>query len=226
MRIARFVALYSQGLAWVGLALLIAVLAADHRWLGQIPEGVVLFGSAVALRGLFVPLSKYSYLTQTALVGLAGSLLVGVPATALAIAGATVITDWLWQRKPLRVAWINLGREVITLVAAYGVYAAGLHWLDMPNGAPVMNIELLPGLAGYALAYFVFGRVLFYFTLIIRAKLEPAERLMIVRYEVIGYAATLLAATIFVGAVVTLSLGAWLLVGVLLTFVGLLLKQM
>src|SRR6266545_4552429 len=179
MRIARFVALYSQGLAWVGLALLAAVLAADHRWLGQIPEVLVLFGSAVALRGLFVPLSKYSYLTQTALVGLAGSLLVGVPATALAIAGATVITDWLWQRKPLRVAWINLGREVITLVAAYGVYAAALHWLDMPNGAPVMNIELLPGLAGYALAYFVFGRVLFYFTLIIRAKLEPAERLMI-----------------------------------------------
>src|SRR5207249_940801 len=82
----------------------------------------------VAVRGLAVPLSKYSYLTQTALVGLTGSLLVGVPATALAIAGATTITDWIWQRKPLRVAWINLGREVITLVAAYGVYAAALHW--------------------------------------------------------------------------------------------------
>src|SRR5436309_5758499 len=186
----------------------------------------VLFGSAVALRGLAVPLSKYSYLTQTALVGLTGSLLVGVPATALAIAGATTITDSIWQRKPLRVAWINLGREVITLVAAYGVYAAALHWLDMPNGAPVLSIELLPALAGYALAYFVFGRVLFYLSLIIRAKLEPAERLMIVRYEVITYAATLLAATIFVGAVVAWSFGAWILVGLVLTFLGLLLKQM
>ena len=226
MRISRFVGLYSQALAWVGAALLIAVLVADHRWLGQIPEMAVLFGSAVALRGLFVPLSKYSYLTQTALVGLTGSLLVGVPATALAISGATIITDWLWQRKPLRVAWINLGREVITLVAAYGVYAAGLHWLDMPNGAAVLSIELLPALAGYALAYFVFGRVLFYLSLIIRAKLEPAERLMIVRYEVITYAATLLAATIFVGAVVAWSFGAWILVGLVLTFLGLLLKQM
>jgi len=227
MRVGRFVALYSRGLAWVGTALLIAVLAADPRWLGQIPEIVVLFGSAVALRGLSVPLSKYSYLTQTALVGLAGSLLVGVPATALALTGATVITDWLWQRKPLRVAWINLGREVITLVAAYGVYAAALHWLDMPNGAPVLSIELLPGLAGYALAYFVFGRVLFYVTLIIRAKLEPSERLMIVRYEVIAYAATLLAATIFVGAVVAfVDVGAWILVSLVLTFLGLLLKQM
>ncbi len=225
MKIARFVVLYSQALAWVGTTLLIAVLGADHRWLAQIPEIVVLFGAAVALRGLAVPLSKYSYLTQTALVGLAGSLLVGVPATALAIAGATLVTDSAWQRKPLRVSWINLGREVITLVAAYGVYAASLHWLDMP-GAPVLNIELLPALAGYALAYFVFGRVLFYFSLIIRAKLEPAERLMIVRYEVIAYAATLLAVTIFVGAVVAWSLGAWLLVGLVLTFLGLLLKQM
>ncbi len=226
MRVSRFVALYSQGLAWVGTAVLIAVLGADHRWLGQIPEIMVLFGAGVALRGLSVPLSKYSYLTQTALIGLTGSLLVGVPATTLAMAGATIVTDWLWQRKPLRVAWINLGREVLTLVAAYGVYAAALHWLDMPNGAPVMSIELLPALAGYALAYFVFGRMLFYLSLIIRAKLEPAERLMIVRYEVITYASTLLAATIFVGAVVAWSFVAWLLVGLVLVFLGLLLKQM
>ena len=81
---------------------MIAVLGADHRWFGQIPEMFVLFGAAVALRGLSVPLSKYSYLTQTALVGLTGSLLVGVPATSLAIAGATIVTDWVWQRKAVR----------------------------------------------------------------------------------------------------------------------------
>ncbi len=226
MSVARFVAIYSQALAYVGTAILGAALITDPRWLGQIPEIVVLFGAAVALRGLFVPLSKYSYLTQTALVGLAGSLLVNVPATALAIAGATLVTDALWQRKPWRVAWINLGREVIALVAAYGVYAMVLSWLGM-QGAPPITIELLPALAGYALAYFLFGRVLFYFTLIIRAKLEPAERLMIVRYEVIAYAATLLAATIFAGTVVAfVDIGAWILVGLVLTFLGLLLKQM
>jgi len=211
MSISRFVALYSQALAWIGTAILVAILILDPRWLSQIPELVVMFGAAVALRGLTVPLSKYSYLTQTALVGIAGSLLVGVPATALAIAAAIPVTDSLWQRKPLRVAWINLGREVITLVAAFGVYATVLSWLGMVAGGapiPVVNIELLPALAGYALAYFVFGRVLFYFSLIIRAKLEPAERLMIVRYEVIAYAATLLAATILVGAVVAWSFGA------------------
>ena len=224
MSISRFVALYSQALAWFGTALLFAVLMADQRWLGQLPELVLLFGCAVALRGLSVPLSKYSYLTQTALVGVAGSLLVGVPATALAIGAATLVTDSLWQRKPMRVAWINLGREVIALVAAYGVYATVLRWLDMP--AAGLHIDLLPALAGYALAYFVFARMLFYFSLIIRSKLEPAERMMIIRYEVIGYAATVLAATIFVGAVVAWSFGAWILVGLVLTFLGLLLKQM
>jgi len=50
MSVSRFVALYSQALAWVGSALLIAVLIADPRWLGQIPEIVVLFGCGVALR--------------------------------------------------------------------------------------------------------------------------------------------------------------------------------
>jgi methyl-accepting chemotaxis protein len=226
MSINRFVIIYSQALAYAGTVILAAVLIADPRWLGQILEIVVLFGSAIALRGLAVPLSKYSYLTQTALVGVAGSLLVGVPATALAVAGATLVTDSLWQRKPLRVAWINLGREVITIVAAFGVYATSLPWLGM-HAAPIVAIELLPALVGYALAYFLFGRVLFYFSLIIRSKLEPAERLMIVRYEVIAYAATLLAATIFVGAVVAWSsFGAWILVGLVLTFLGLLLKQM
>ena len=225
MSISRFVTIYSQALAYIGTLILAGVLIGDPRWVGQIPDIALLLGSAIALRGLAVPLSKYSYLTQTALVGIAGSLLVGVPATALAVAGATLIVDSLWQRKPLRVAWINLGREVITIVAAYGVYATSLSWLGM-HAAPVITIELLPALAGYALAYFLFGRVLFYFSLIIRAKLEPAERLMIVRYEVIAYAATLLAAAIFVGAVIAWSFGAWVLVGLVLTFLGLLLKQM
>ena len=151
MSVSRFVTIYSQALAWLGTVLLIAVLVADHRWLGQIPEIVVLFGAAVALRGLSVPLSKYSYLTQTALVGLAGSLLVGVPATALAVATATVVTDSLWQRKPLRVSWINLGREVITIVAAYGVYATDraitAAGRPAPNTVAASTASRMPGKA-------------------------------------------------------------------------------
>src|SRR5205807_7385291 len=117
--VSRFVVLYSQVLAYGGLVLLAAVAAADPRWLEQIPETLVLIAACVVLRGQAVPLSKYSYLNQTGLVALAGSLLVGAPATAIALAVGTLGADWLWQRKPLRVAWINLGREVIVLVAAF-----------------------------------------------------------------------------------------------------------
>jgi methyl-accepting chemotaxis protein len=224
MSLQRFVTLYSQGLGWVGSAVLLATLAADQRWVGQVPVIVMLFGAGVVLRGMHIPLSKYSYLTQTGLVALAGSLLVGVPATALAVAGATLAADAVWQRKPLRVAWINLGREVIALVAAYGVYATALRWLDIP--APELHIDLLPALAVYALAYFVFGRLLFYFSLIIRAKLEPSERMLIIRYEVIAYAATVLASATLVAVVASWSPGAWVIVGLVVTFLGLLLKQM
>ncbi|MGH7672592.1 MAG: methyl-accepting chemotaxis protein [Gemmatimonadales bacterium] len=224
MTLARFVTLYSQGLGWVGSAVLLATLAADPRGVGQAPAIVVLFASGVVLRGLYIPLSKYSYLTQTGLVALAGSLLVGVPATALAVAGATLAADALWQRKPLRVAWINLGREVIALVAAYGVYATALRWLDI--AAPELHIDLLPALAVYGLAYFVFGRLLFYFSLIIRAKLEPSERMLIIRYEVIAYAATVLATATVVAVVASWSPGAWVIVGLVVAFLGLLLKQM
>ncbi|HEV8265948.1 MAG TPA: methyl-accepting chemotaxis protein [Gemmatimonadales bacterium] len=224
MSLSRFVSLYSQGLAWVGTALLVATLAADQRWVGQVPQIVVLFGCTVALRGMHVPLSKYSYLTQTGLVALAGSLLVGVPATALAVAGATLAADAAWQRKPLRVAWINLGREVIALVAAYGVYAGTLRWFDIP--APLLHPDLIPALVVYVIAYFIFSRVLFYFSLIIRAKLEPAERMMIIRYEVIAYVATVLAMVTVVAVVASWSVGAWVIVGLVLTFVGLLVKQM
>ena len=224
MSITRFVTLYSQALAWAGTIVLIGVALADHRWLSEMPELLTLLLCGVAMRGMAVPLSKYSYLTQTALIGLLGTLLVGVPVTALAIAGAVVVADSVWQRKPLRVAWINLGREVIALVAAYGVYATVLHWLDM--SVPELSIELLPAFAAYVLAYFIFSRLLFYFSLIIRAKLEPGERMMIIRYEVIGYAATVLATTIMAAAVVSWSIYAWVIVGLVVTFLGLLLKQM
>ena len=93
MSITRFVTLYSQALAWIGSGVLVAVLVADPRWIGQIPYIVVMIVTGVALRGLSVPLSKYSYLNQTALVGIAGSLLAGLPATALAIAIAVPVSS-------------------------------------------------------------------------------------------------------------------------------------
>jgi len=196
----RLVTIYTRSLAIGGPVVLVAALIADPRWIGQLPETVVMLGAALLLRSAQVPLSKYSYLTQTGLVTVTGSLLVGVPATALAVALGVLGADWLWQKKMFRAALVNVGREIVALVAAYGVYAGTVRLSDV--AAPGLHVELVPALFFYGLAFFVISRVLFYFALIIREKLEQDERLLILRYECIAYGATLVATGIIVGTVV------------------------
>jgi len=219
----RLVVVYSRALAIGGPLLLVAILSVDPRWTGQLLEIVVMTVAAFLLRGAQVPLSKYSYLTQTGLVALAGSLLVGAPATALAVAGGVLAADWLWQKKMFRAALVNLGREVVALVGAYGIYAGALRVSDVSS--PGLHVELVPALFFYALAYFVISRLLFYFALIIRGKLEQDERLLILRYECIGYGASLIAAGIIVGTVAYWPPLAWPFVAAALGALGLLFKH-
>src|SRR3989442_7782409 len=134
----RLVTLYSRGLAIGGPVVLLAVLSGDPRWTHQLPAPALVIVAAILLRGLQIPLSKYSYLTQTGLVALTGSLLVGLPAAALAVAVGVIAADWLWHKKMFSAALVNLGRGVVALVGAYGVLrlvggAAG--------GAPPLRIS-------------------------------------------------------------------------------------
>ena len=108
----RLVTIYTRALAISGPALVVAVLIADPRWTGQLPEALLMLGATIMLRGAQVSLSKYSYLTQTGLIVLAGSLLVGVPA---AHAEA-------WQRacamkgvRPVQVGEVTAGNSVIVV---------------------------------------------------------------------------------------------------------------
>ena len=223
MTITALVNAYSRALAWLGTALLVAVMLHDTRWTHQLPEIIVMSGLCVLLRGLSIPLSKYSYLTQTGIVAIAGALLVGAPATSLALAVGVVGADALWQRKAPQVAWINLGREVIALIGAYGVYV----WvLRLVEAAPAAHWDVLPAFAAFAIMYAAISRLLFYFSLIIRDKLEPDERMLIIRYEVIAYATTLTAAFTIVATVVFLPPLAWVFVAALLGGVGLLVRMM
>lgn len=224
MSVETLVRLYARGLQVAGGLLLLAVLAADPRWLHQAGTLLVIIVACVALRARPIALSKYSYLTQTALVALAGALLVGVPVTCLGLVLGVVIADWGLQRKAIPVALVNAGREVIALVASYGVYAEIRHLSD--NVTPAFSTASIPPLFFFALAYFAISRVLFYFTLILRAKLERDEKLLIVRYELIGYGATLFATTTVVGVMREWPPVSWLFVAAVLGAVGLLLKRM
>src|SRR2546427_279000 len=102
----------------------LAARAAAGGWMSQPLEVLFLTACCVGLRGAPIPLSKYSYLPQTGLVALTGSLLVGLPATALAVAAGTLCADWAWQRKTPSAAVINAGRAVVALAAAFGASAA------------------------------------------------------------------------------------------------------
>src|SRR2546427_1602229 len=95
----RLVTIYSRALAIGGLVALAAALIVDPRWTGQPLEVLGLLVAALLLRGGQVPLSKYSYLTQTGLVAVAGSLGVGAPATPLALAGGGLGPDWVGEEK-------------------------------------------------------------------------------------------------------------------------------
>src|SRR5262249_42169708 len=119
MRTERLVVWYSVALRWLGIILLVAVMSIDPRWIRQIPYVLVLVIAGLVLRALQIPLSKYSYLTQTGLVALAGSLVVGLPAAAFSVSASTFLVDWGWLRKSGRAASVNAGREVIATVAAY-----------------------------------------------------------------------------------------------------------
>jgi methyl-accepting chemotaxis protein len=220
----RFVLLYGRALAGVGLALLAAVLIGDSRWTHQWIEILVMFVACIGLRGQTVRLSKYSYLSQTAVVSLAGSLLVGLPATLLALAGGTLLADWVWLRKTLWAAVINFGREALALTASYGIYAAILAISGVSD--PGLHVATIPAAFFYALSYFVFSRVLFYLSLLIRGKLEQNEQLLIIRYEVISYFGTMGAVTTIVSAVLAWPPVTWLFVAAALGALGQLLKQM
>jgi len=212
---------YTRLLAWGGAALWFGVLATDLSWLGHPWVVLILVVSIVGLRAGQIPLSKYSYLTQIGVPVLAGAVTVGPTLVVLSLGIGVFAADGILLRKPAWVSLINSGREVIAFVTAFGAYATVLRL----TGAPGVSIEFLPAAMALAGMYFFAARSLFYFTLLIRGKLEHDERLMLLRYEILAYLLTIIAVVIAVGAVMTLAPAGWAAVLMVLAVLGLLTKR-
>ena len=219
--INRLLPRYTQVLAVGGLILTLAVLAIDRRWIGQPVSTLVLIISIFALRCVPVRLSKYSYLTQSAVPVLVGAVSIGpspvVAALWVAVAGA----DVFGLRKQSWAGLVNGGREVIGFVAAYGAYAA---ILSLGQSA-ALTLDFLPAAAVLVSLYFFLTRALFYFSLLIRRKLESAEKILILRWEISSYLLSLIAATIVLAALATLAPVGWVAVGLALGVLGVLTRQ-
>lgn len=209
---------YARALAWGGGAVLALLLALDRRWTGAWVMLLVLAAGVVALRMAPVRLSKFSYLTQVGVPALVG-ILVAPPATALlAVWAGTMVSDGLVLRKALTAALVNAGREVLALAAAAGfLYLAAA---GAPGGE--VTVDLLPAGVALLVAYFAASRGLFYFSLLLREKLPLQERLFILRWEVLGYLVTVLAAGLVLWAVHTLAPVGWIAALAALGMVGLL----
>ena len=212
---------YARAVAWGGIVLGSAALVQDRRWLEHPWLTLAMVAIVAILRKGQIPLSKFSYLSQIGIVALVGSITVGPGVVIFALWFGVFLTDAFWLRKLLKAAWVNASREVIGFMAAYGAYVL-VFLRTEPSG---ITLEFLgPGLTLAGL-YFFFTRALFYFTLLVRAKLESHERLMILRYEVLSYLLTLIGAIIAASAIQSLPPEAWLAVLAVVGVLGVLTKR-
>ena len=212
---------YARLLTVGGAIVTVAALAVDTRWIDQPVAVLLLTGMVFALRAAPIRLSKYSYLTQTGIAVLVGAVTVGPTPVVLGLYLGVLGSDVAWLRKLPRAGFINAGREVLGFVAAYGPYAA-VHYF---SGLPPLSLDFLPAAAILVCLYFFSTRSLFYFTLLVRDKLEYAEKILILRWEIISYLLTLIATVVGVAAVQALAPVGWVAVGLALGVLGLLTRK-
>ena len=221
INLQRMLDRYTRVLSVGGLVLLLVVLTIDTRWLSHPISTAILMVSIFVLRAVPVRLSKYSYLTQSAVPTLVGAVCIGPSPVAAALWVGVAAADVFGLRKQPRAGLINAGREVIGFVAAYGPYAAILSL----GGSSELTLDFLPAAAILVALYFFQSRALFYFSLLIRNKLENAEKILILRWEISSYLLTLIAATIVITSLARLAPVGWIAVALALGALGLLTRQ-
>ena len=218
-----FLRFYARTLGTIGMLALVGAVAVDPRWMGQGIGIGVLAAAALFLRIQQIPLTKYGALNLLGIPAVAGAVVVGAPATAIGLYVGVFVADRVILRKPLESAWINAGREVLALVSAVGMYA----WSARLTGAvgSTLSADSIPPLALLMFAYFFISRALLYFTLVFRDKLLEEEKSLILRYEVIGFGAGVIAIAIILLTITELGPAGWVVVGLVLALAGLLLKR-
>ncbi|MGE5231006.1 MAG: methyl-accepting chemotaxis protein [Deltaproteobacteria bacterium] len=221
VRIPQLLAWYARVLSVGGVTLGLVVLLLDRRWTDLLLPALALAVMVVVLRVGPVRLSKYSYLTQSGIPALVGVLTLPASTVVLALGAGIVLADGFWVRKPWRACWINAGREILALLAAYGFYLLVLR----ASGVTELSLDFLPAAFALAGVYFLATRALFYFTLLVRDKLEPAEQILILRWEIISYLLTLIGSIIIMVAIHLLAPAGWLAVLLVLGGLGLLTKR-
>ena len=204
-----------------GILVLALLLTFDDRWQTRSAAIVAIAIATTLLRARPIALTKYSSLTGTSVASLAGAVVAGLPATALGVFAGILVADTAIHRKALLWAMVNGGREMLAIAAAYGWFA--LIATQMSAVAPgTLSAEMVPAMSVYGFMYFVAAKALQYFSLLYRDKLLPDERSLILRYEVIAFAAAVGASLVIVFTVANVGLAGWSAVALALGFAALL----
>lgn len=215
---AHALAVGAAGPAVLLLALLRFGIGASTLW------GFVLIAVLAALlRGAQIPLTKFSQLNVVGALAVASALLVGPVATAIPVAAGVFLVDLLYLRKAAISAWLNASRELVTLLSAYGFFSAFASWQGV---ASVNSADALPAIGLFIIAHFAIGRLLQYFTLLVRRKLLPEERSRILRYEVLGLGIGTIAVALVLATVSALGWTALLILIPLLGTAGMLFRKL
>lgn len=216
--------LWARLLAIVGTLVLIVAAAGDPRWVDHPWALGIMLVSAALFRMRAVSITKFASLNVVQVVAMTGALAAGATATAIALYAGVLIADVIHHRKTFTAAWINASREMVTLLAAYGVYA--LVAVRIPDAvAGVLTPESVPAIAVFFLAHFLLSRAALYATLLTRNKLLPDEQALFLRYEVIVFIASMVASVSILIALAFIGRTGWIVLGVLLLFGAMLLRR-
>lgn len=221
MRVGTMLRRYALALQVGGLALAAVSLVLDTRWLAAPAGTAVLLLAVIVARAAPIRLSKYSYLTQTSLAALGGAVVLGATPTVIALMLGVLLSDMVLLRKEVRAATVNAGREVIAFAASFGIYALVLRL----TGNPGLDVDFLPAAFTLLAVYFLLGRALFYFTLLLRSKLELQEQLLILRWEIVSYLITIIGVIVVAAAIHSLRPVGWVAVLLLLGVLGALTRK-
>lgn len=216
--------LWARLLAIAGTIVLVVGAGVDARWADHPWALGVMALAATLFRMRAVSITKFASLNAVQVVAMAGALAAGVTATAIAVYAAVLVADVLYHKKAFTVAWINAAREMVTLFAAYGVYA--LVATRIPDAvAGRLSPDAVPAIAVFFLSHFLLNRAALYATLLSRNKLLPDEQALILRYEVIVFIASLVTTVAILVALQSLGKTGWIVIAVLLLFGAMLMRR-
>ena len=219
----KLLKLSSVSLLILGGALVVLAMIFDITWTDHLPAIALLTFVAVGLRRYQLNVTKFAAVHLLGVLAVGATLLVGITGATISIALGTFIADAAWLRRGALPAWINASRETVALAAAYGWYA----WSRTPLGAgeSALEADSIPAVVLFFFTHFILSKGLSYFSILVRGKLSPEERALILRYEVIAAGSGAAALTIMMLSLSFLGAAGTVVVLVVLSFAGLLLKK-